>query len=625
MRALTVIALALSVAACHDTGDVKVTSLVIQGNHAFPASRLKTVFSTQVSSRLPWGTARYFDRAKFEADLRRLKIFYADRGYPNAIVSSIDVKLSNDKKSVSLTVQVDEGAPLVVERVDLTGFDVLNESVRPRLDALPLKAGAPRDREYEKATQSVTLRSLRNRGYAYARVDVAESPGADASRVVVSFSAVPGPLAHFGEVTISGLRRVHEDVVRRTLTFKPGGLYREGQVTESQRRLLQLEAFQFAHLAPDPKAEAPNPVVPIVATFAEARPQRLQVGIGYGTEEHVRGSAEWKHVNLFGDARELAAAAKYSSLLRGGSLVYTQPYFLRPTLALSVRGSEWRTYETTYTSRRAGGQATLLYRFGQVNRPQATANTYEVRLSYVNEAVRYAVTPEALADLSTVGERIALGLDPVTGSGSGTIGAMDVDFEHTNVDNNNNPRSGHTFAFHGQRAAPYLGGTFQFDELTMEGRAYLPIGKAADLAGRVRFGTIVANDPLNVPFSSRYFLGGSTSLRGWGRYEVAPLSPAGLPVGGQTLMELSGEIRFPLRGQFGAVFFVDAGNVWPADLHFTFGRLRADAGPGLRWSTPVGVVRADVGFQLTPIAGLLVNGLPETRRWRVHFSIGHAF
>lgn len=611
--------------ACHDTGDVKVTSLVFRGNHAFPASRLKSVFTTQVSSRFPWGTAHSFDQAKFEADLRRLKVFYADRGYPNANVSAIDVKLSSDKKSVSLTVNVDEGAPLVVERVDLTGFDVLTEIQRPKIDALPLKAGAPRDREYEKAAQSVTLRSLRNRGYPYARVDVVETPGADASHVLVSFNAVPGPLAHFGDVTITGLRGVHENVVRRTLTFKPGGLYREGQVTESQRRLLQLDAFQFAHLAPDPKAEAANPVVPIVATMAEARPQRLQVGIGYGTEEHVRGSAEWKHVNLFGDANELAAEGKYSSLLRGGSLVYTQPYFFRPNLSFSVRGSEWNTLETTYTSRRAGGQATVLYKFGQINRPQATANTYELRMSYLNEAVRYAVTPEALADLSTVAERIALGLDPITGAGSGTIGAIDVDFDHTDVDNSNNPRSGHTFAFHVQRAAPYLAGTFQFDELTMEGRAYVPLGKSTDLAGRVRFGTIVANDPLNIPFSSRYFLGGSTSLRGWGRYEVAPLAPSGLPVGGQTLMELSGEIRFPLRGQFGAVLFVDAGNVWPGDLHFTLGALRADVGPGLRWSTPVGVVRADVGFQLTPIAGLLVNGAPETRHWRIHFSIGHAF
>jgi outer membrane translocation and assembly module TamA len=91
------------------------------------------------------------------------------------------------------------------------------------------------------------------------------------------------------------------------------------------------------------------------------------------------------------------------------------------------------------------------------------------------------------------------------------------------------------------------------------------------------------------------------------------------------MMELSGEARFPLRGQFGAVVFVDAGNVWPADLHFRLGALRADAGPGIRWTTPVGVVRADIGFQLTPIAGLLVNGVPETRRWRIHFSIGHAF
>src|SRR5437016_11609700 len=140
-RVLIAALLALFVAACHQESDVKVTSLVFHGNHAFPAARLKTVFSTQASSRLPWGTAHYFDRAKFEADLQRLKVFYADRGYPDAHVSAIDVKLSNDKKSVSLVVDVDEGAPLLVERVDLAGFEPLPESLRPALTSLPLKAG----------------------------------------------------------------------------------------------------------------------------------------------------------------------------------------------------------------------------------------------------------------------------------------------------------------------------------------------------------------------------------------------------------------------------------------------------------------------------------------------------
>ena len=71
--------------------------------------------------------------------------------------------------------------------------------------------------------------------------------------------------------------------------------------------------------------------------------------------------------------------------------------------------------------------------------------------------------------------------------------------------------------------------------------------------------------------------------------------------------------------------FVDAGNVWPSDWHFDLGDLRYAIGPGLRYQTPVGPIRVDVGYQLNPIPDLIVNGAPQPRRWRLHFSIGQAF
>ena len=81
----------------------------------------------------------------------------------------------------------------------------------------------------------------------------------------------------------------------------------------------------------------------------------------------------------------------------------------------------------------------------------------------------------------------------------------------------------------------------------------------------------------------------------------------------------------PLRGKLGLVGFFDYGNVWSQSWHFDLGDLRYAAGPGLRYLTPIGPARIDLGYQLNPIEGLLVNGTPEKRRWRVHFSIGQAF
>ena len=91
------------------------------------------------------------------------------------------------------------------------------------------------------------------------------------------------------------------------------------------------------------------------------------------------------------------------------------------------------------------------------------------------------------------------------------------------------------------------------------------------------------------------------------------------------MLEGSSEVRFPMWGKLGAVGFVDYGNVWAQPWHFGVSEIRYAVGPGLRYATPIGPVRFDVGYQINPIDNLLVDGEPQKRRWRMHFSIGQAF
>ena len=158
-----------------------------------------------------------------------------------------------------------------------------------------------------------------------------------------------------------------------------------------------------------------------------------------------------------------------------------------------------------------------------------------------------------------------------------------------------------------------------------DARYYVPLGENVVVATRAQIGAInaVGGDESNVPFAKKFFLGGSTSIRGWDRFEVSPLS-SGLPIGGDSMLELSAELRAGLRGNLGGVVFIDAGNVWAGPFDFALNDLRYAVGPGLRYQTPIGPIRFDFGWQLNPIPGLLVNGRPS-RQWRMHFSIGQAF
>src|SRR5262249_38699816 len=176
-----------------------------------------------------------------------------------------------------------------------------------------------------------------------------------------------------------------------------------------------------------------------------------------------------------------------------------------------------------------------------------------------------------------------------------------------------------------------------------EGRYYVPIARRALVAVKARGGSIgkIGGPKLPGPLYRRYFLRGGTSLRGWGPLGVAPVFQ-GVPVGrrpmadgstlpsrpvggGHPVFESSVELRGPVWGSLSVVLFADAGNVWNNAWDLKLGDLKYDAGPGLRYLTPIGPIRVDVGFQLNRIPGLLIDGKPETRHFRVHFSIGQAF
>src|SRR3984893_4493216 len=301
MRRVCLVALLLTAAACKQEGTITVHRLSFKGVKSVDSSRLENALATRQSARLPWGKKGYFDRSRFDADLKRLQVFYADRGYPDARVTGFDVKLNKKQDAVDITVTIAEGEPIRVSRVDFVGFDVIPpahlESMRKHV---PLRIGGPRDRQLVLATHERALNELRDHGYPYAKVTTVENDGSGGKQASVSFTAETGIVAHFGPVAIAGKQSVGDNVIRRELNFKPGDLYRRSLVQDSQRRLYRMQLFQFATVQPVNPELQPAEVQTRV-TVAEGAHERWNLGIGYGTEEKARVDAEYHHFNFFGD------------------------------------------------------------------------------------------------------------------------------------------------------------------------------------------------------------------------------------------------------------------------------------------------------------------------------------
>lgn len=613
----------LAVSACKESGTVRVTSLTFTGVKAVDEARLRAALATRVSSKIPWGRKAFFDRSRFDADLKRLEAFYADRGFPDARVTGFDVKLNDQQDAVALTVTIDEGAPVTVMAVNFAAFDpVPPDRMKSLQTSLPLVVGTPRDRQQVVAAHEAAVNVLREHGYPYAKVGTEENDGPDGKQAAITFTAEPGPLAYFGEVEIAGNTSVSDRIIERQLTYRAGDLYRRSVVQSSQRRLYGMELFQFVNV------ETLNPEnqeseVRTRVTVAEGKHQRLNFGVGYGTEEKARGNVEYRHLNFLGGARTAGARARWSSLDRGVRADFNQPYFFDPQISLGADAQQWWTYVPAYSSVVTGGKVTLTRR----PTPQtswAVSMSSERTSSSVSDKARL---PNGEIDPTIYADLIAIGLDPVTGKQEGVSNALGFDYQRSTADNLLNARRGYQIAFHVEEAGRLLPGTFNYYAASTDVRHYLPIRRSLTWANRAQIGAIwpTANRPGNVPFNKKFFLGGATSVRGWGRFEVGPLGGQGLPIGGNSLFAFSSEIRTALTGSLGGVVFVDAGNVWSGVDDLGFDDLRYATGVGLRYQTPVGPVRFDFGYQLNPIPGLRPNGEEEKRRWRIHFSIGQAF
>ncbi len=622
---LVAVAVPAVAGAAQDKPEVRVSSLTFLGNETFDDGVLRRVVQTRKASRWPWADWLPFDQRRLDADLSRLTAFYVDEGFPDARVRLEDMTGSADGRSVALRIRIDEGAPLLVEQVVIEGLDGLPEGVTAPAQRLPIRAGQRRSTPALNATRDYIVGLLREVGFPYARVDIEEQPGT-AGQVALVVRAIPGPETRFGALTAVGLDGLKAVVINRAVTFRAGDLYRQSEVTRSQRRLANLQAFEFVNLVSNTEArEAKAPELPMTVIVTEAPRHRFELGVGYGTEDKVRGTFEWRDLNFFGNGSQLLFNAKFSTVLRGAGFGYEHPYLLPTGGSLSANAGAWWTNESTFESRSVGGRLSVWHELGRGRRIGEGISGWDARATYRNERLTYSVKDEALRDLGSVDERIALGLDPVTGRGDGTVAGLALDVTRRALDVPTDPTRGATLAIHLAHVAPWLAGTFRFDEVRAEVRGYFPVYRRVRVAAKVRGGTLAAVDGTTIPFSERYFLGGASSVRGWGRFQISPRSSDGLPVGGRTLLEASTELRFPVWDTFGGVVFLDAGSVWRDAWSVDLDDVRYAAGGGLRWTSLIGIVRADVGYQLNPVSELRVSGKQVTGRWRLHLSIGHAF
>lgn len=617
--AVPLLCASLTLAACREQGDIQISSLEFEGVSQVDKGALANALKTKKGSWIPWGRKRYFDRRDFDEDLKRIVVFYHDRGFPDARVGPIDLKLNEAQDKIAIKVRIIEGEPILVADVVLEGFELLPQRQLNRLRReLPIKADAPLDRQLAAASRERAVSVFRDHGYPYAEVRLVNEP-LETRRERVLLRATPGTLAHFGEVEVTGHASVGDNVIRRQLTFNPGDEFSQQKMKDTQQQLYRMELFQFVNVESLEDKAKQSAELPVRVTVAEGKHRKINFGLGYGSEEHVRARVRWDHVNFFGGARQVGVEGRWSSLYRGVRANFREPFFFNKRLSFNIEAQSWYASEPVYTSDTVGGRFSVRY---------DTSDRQFLSVGLINEYQESTIEDEALNDPTIWDDLISLGLDPRDdGRSSGRVSAVYVDFSRNTTNNILDARRGYVVNAHFEQAGGWLAGSYRYLNLTLEGRYYMSLRRRFIWANRVSMGALDPDDNLdsNLPFHKRFFVGGANSNRGWGRFEISPLESNGLPIGGVSMLDASTELRFPIAGKLGGVGFLDYGNAWIDRWSIKAGDLRYAIGTGLRYQTPIGPARIDFGYQLNPIDGLLLDGEPQQRDWRVHFSIGQAF
>lgn len=585
-----------------------VESLSIEGNSALSEAELLSHMLASRPGRMPFSRLPELDEIALAEDRERIETLYHQAGYYEAR-ARYELDWNQARTAARVRFSIEEGEPVLLDRlaVELASLPGSEQDWSARLlGNLPLEEGSIFELADYRTAKDRILRSLADAGYPRASLAGGAEVDLATHRVVVRWRVLPSSRVCFGQIHVTGLERVNEDLVRQELVFAPGDLFSRSALEQTQRRVYGLRLFRTVVVESKAPAAAEGEagdetdcvLWPVDVQVSERPPRSIEAGAGYGTEEHVRARLAWLNRNLYGSARSLQVAARYSSLLTRFESSLEQRRFVDPLISLKLTGSLESEDLSAYKARRA--RAGLELRRPLVE-PWSGVAGYVLEWNDIKD-----VSPDTNLILDDPEDQVVLSY-------------LRFGLERSTLDDPRGATRGTWLDLSLELSPLLLGSQASYVRAGVDARGFLPLWKTV-LATRVHFEAIQPYGPTSadeIPLVTRLFSGGSNSVRGFDYQHLGPLDASGEPVGGTTLQEASVELRFPVWRELGAVLFVDAGRIDLEAARFGFGDVFVSVGTGIRYRTPIGPLRVDFGYVL--------NAEERVDHSRVHLSIGHAF
>jgi outer membrane protein insertion porin family len=615
---------------------IGIKELLFEGNSAFTTDQLRSVIATKQKNFLSrFLSTGVLNRDALKTDTERLTAFYYDNGYINVRIDEPKVERKED--GLYVTVRIDEGEQFTIGEIGFTGDVPGGEEEAKRRITLEkgktFKASILRDDVFRLTGY------FSDQGFAFVNVEPETAVNPEEKVVNIHYRVDKGPEVYVDRIEIAGNTKTRDKVIRRELRIEEQALFSASALQVSKERVQRLGYFEGVNIATQRGAK--NDLLNVLVDVKEAQTGAFSVGAGFNSSTSIVASARVQENNLMGRGQQLVIGASIGTRYKNTILSFSDPYAFDTRFSLGADLFDWRFAFEDFDRSGTGGGLRMSYPLASLGFESAWGYPLEdvyFGMNYQWERSKISnfdgITPSAIR-----AER-----------GKHTSGLITPNFSRNTLNNPMDPTTGSfqqlSFGYAG------IGGSTDYKKAELEARFFLPLYRSQrwgqftlmtggffgygagdiDFTEEAHIGSqrarVLRND---LPLFDRYFPGGINSIRGFGERSLGPRQRVTVvlndedggrrktyrrPIGGSEELIINNEILFPIVQQLNlkGVLFADLGNAFTHEQGIDISDLRYSVGAGIRWRSPFGPIRIEMGRAL--------NAKSNERTSTVHFSFG---
>lgn len=591
----------------------KVRRINIIGNHAFSDSTLDHQLTLTTPGLFTFFTRTdRYSQEKLDSSLDQLRNFYMNRGYIKFNVKSSQVALTPDRKSIFLTIVIDEG-----QRYTISGFDIVGRTVLPKASLMKLvhiKAGDEFSRQATLDAEKAISDALGKEGYVFAVVSIEPKIDDSSHKVFLTFTVSPGKRGYVRHIYFTNNIKTNDEVLRREMLQMESAQVSTTKLEQSKRRISMLPFIKNSEMTIVP-VRGTNDLVDVNYKVTEDSAAQATFSIGYSQMYHTQLGVGFNQKNFLGTGKTLGVNLTRSKYQQFYGMNYTNPYYTADGISRSINFSyskidpKYANLSNEYTS----NQFNLSMIYGvPIGQEKDVDNRVEFGYG-IEDILLHLVNPYS-QQVSSFTNKYGRHYQSFT-----LLAGISRDSRDKAIF----PTRGALQSLSANIFLPINGTSLKYYSLNYGGKWYHPIiGKFLAVArGGIGYGNAIGGSQ-NYPFFKNYYAGGIDTVPGYVSNSLGPQD---------TIVQKNGQIghnslggNFLVDGTLGLVFpngmsdnvrttlFVAGGNVYNTYDNKKWGGLpsgplRFSTGLAVDWLSPFGPVEVSAARALNARPGDSLN------------------